>query len=328
MNCEGSTGLSCPNCGWNDVRVSYHARFWDRALVLLFLVPLRCRKCRNRFYRLAFMVRRGASSEAPEVEMRSALPVMTSPRMQPASAVPLAAPLPVVPFPVVPFPVVPFPAAVVAFLAAPFPAAPFPVAAFPVVPFQDAEAPPLSQSLAVPAETTLVTTETPAEIPAETPPQAIETTPPTVLLVDEDAAMRRMLAMLLNREGYTVRHAADSGEAIAELSANGIDVVVANLNDDEQPVVIRKWRSAHPKLSIIALSSGMETKVSLNGTPESNLLTLPLPSRPRNVVQAVRALLDLSRIEASRIGPSRAEASHAMRCAPPSFAHTPRTATG
>jgi CheY-like chemotaxis protein len=209
--------------------------------------------------------------------------------------------------------VVPFPAAVVA----------FPVVPIPVSPFQDAEPPPLSQSLAVPAEITRVTIEKSGETPAETSLLAAEIPPPTVLLVDEDAAMRKLLAMLLNREGYTVRHAADSGEAIAELSENGIDVVIANLNDDEQPVVIRKWRSAHPELSIIALSSGMETKAALNGAHESNLLTLPLPSRPRNVVQAVQALLDLSRIEPARIEPSRA-----TRCAPPSFAHTPRTAIG
>src|SRR5580658_6217184 len=78
MNHGWSTGLSCPQCGWNDVRVSYHARFLDYALAFLILTPLRCRKCRLRFYRPWFMVRRAASSGVPEVETRSALPAISS----------------------------------------------------------------------------------------------------------------------------------------------------------------------------------------------------------------------------------------------------------
>jgi CheY-like chemotaxis protein len=152
--------------------------------------------------------------------------------------------------------------------------------------------------------------------------------PPTVLLVDEDAAMRKLLAMLLHREGYTVRHAADAREATADLSANGVDLVVANLSDDKQPVVIQKWLSTYPELSIIALSSGTEAKVALNEAAADNLLTLPLPSRPRDVVQAVRALLDRSRTRALHLEPARIEPSRATQCAPPSFAHTPRTGTG
>jgi DNA-binding response OmpR family regulator len=176
-----------------------------------------------------------------------------------------------------------------------------------VVPTPDPQALPLSQSPALPHDPTLLAPET----------------PPTVLLVDADAAMRKLLAMLLHREGYAVRHAADSDQATAALSANAIDLIVANLSDEEQPVVIRKWRSAHPELSIVALSNATETQVALNGTSEHNLLTLPLPSRPRNVVQAVRTLLDRSRMQPARIGPSRA-----TQCAPQSSARTPRIATG
>jgi len=260
------------------------------------------------------MVRRAASSDAPEVEMRSALPVMTTLRTLAASAVSLDAPLPVAPSPVVllsavPFPVVPISDGVRNLDVCPN---------LDVVPTPDAQAAALSQPpAALPPDATLITTETLAE-----------TDPPTVLLVDEDAAMRKLLAMLLHREGYAVRHAADPGEAMAELSADGIDVVVANLSDDEQPVVIRKWLSAYPELSIIALSSGTETKVSLNGTSENNLFTLPLPSRPRDVVQAVQALLDSSQADSSGRVPARIEPSRATQCAPPSFAHTPRIAIG
>ena len=248
--------------------------------------------------------------------MRSAFPAIPRPRTQPVPAVPLVTePLPLDPSPVVLLPVVPFPVV-------PFPVVPVldVVPILDVVPTPDAQALPISPAPpAVPPDATLIA----LEIPAATLMPAVETTPPTVLLVDEDAAMRKLLAMLLHREGYAVCHAADSDQATAALSVNEVDVIVANLSDDEEPVVIGKWLSAYPDLSVIALSSGTETNVSLNGTSEHNLLTLPLPSRPRTVVQAVRTLLDRSRMEPARIGPSRA-----TRCARPLFAHTPHTAIG
>jgi CheY-like chemotaxis protein len=304
VNRRESTGLSCPQCGWNDVRVSYHARLWDYVLAVLILAPLRCRKCRLRFYRPWYMVRRAASGPAPEVETRSAapavetrstLPVVIIPRTQPVSDIPLATSMPVVQGPFVPTPdAVPTPD---------------------VVPSSDVALPVPQQPL--------------AETPAATPIPTAETKPPTILLVDRDAAMRKLLAMLLHREGYAVRHAADSSQAMAALSASGVDVVVANLSDEEQPILIREWRSAHPELGIIALTGGTETKISLNRTSKNNFLTLPLPSRPRDVVQAVQALLDGSRTtKALRMEPPRIEPSRATQCAPQSSAHTPRRATG
>jgi CheY-like chemotaxis protein len=203
---------------------------------------------------------------------------MISPLTQPVSDLPLAASMPVVPFPVVQYPFVP------RLHVGPIPDA---------IPIPDAV---LTPDIVPTPEDVLPVSQPPVvETTAATSVMAAETTPPTVLLVDGDAAMRKLLAMLLHREGYAVRQAADSAQALAALSANGIDVVVANLSDDEQPGLIRKWRSVHPDLGIIELSSGTETKLSLNGTSKNNLLTLPLPSRPSKVVQAVQALLDSSR---------------------------------
>jgi hypothetical protein len=66
-------GISCPKCGWSSVRVSDRAGVLDRAAWLIFLSPLRCRKCRLRYYRPWFVARR-------------ALPVFDKP-------VPMAAPV-------------------------------------------------------------------------------------------------------------------------------------------------------------------------------------------------------------------------------------------
>jgi CheY-like chemotaxis protein len=64
------TGISCPNCGWSDVRVAKGGRLLDRLLGVFAMAPLRCRKCRLRFYRPWFRLHGATSTAARPVETR------------------------------------------------------------------------------------------------------------------------------------------------------------------------------------------------------------------------------------------------------------------
>jgi hypothetical protein len=64
--------LMCPNCGWSDVRLSRREGLGDFLARVAFLLPLRCRKCRLRFYRPRFLARyadtyEGEPHSAPSV---------------------------------------------------------------------------------------------------------------------------------------------------------------------------------------------------------------------------------------------------------------------
>ncbi len=203
MNRAESKGIFCPNCGWSDFRVSQDLHFTDRLLSLFAFAPLRCRKCRRRFYRPWFML--NPSNEASFVRTR------TLPRPRIAASI---------------------------------------------------------------IETSILPLK--HEAPLLAPP-ACPRVPHSVLLVDEDRAMRKLLAMLLTREGFTVHHAEHSDAAMDELAANRIDVVIANLKEDQRSRTIEKWRAAHPEL------------------PMDKVLMLPLLSRPRTVVQAVQTIVSASR---------------------------------
>ena len=41
----------CPNCGWQDVRISRSKGAIDSVLGALGVLPFRCRSCSHRFYR-------------------------------------------------------------------------------------------------------------------------------------------------------------------------------------------------------------------------------------------------------------------------------------
>ena len=52
---------------------------------------------------------------------------------------------------------------------------------------------------------------------------------PRVLVVDDEANLRKVLAATLRREGYEVATASDGDAALAEIEESGADVVVTDL---------------------------------------------------------------------------------------------------
>jgi len=50
-----------------------------------------------------------------------------------------------------------------------------------------------------------------------------------ILVVEDDRAIRRLLKMVLQREGYRVQEAADGVEAVLQLGLNEYDVIVLDL---------------------------------------------------------------------------------------------------
>ncbi len=45
--------ITCPRCGWSKARPSVQKGVVDAIARMLLLAPIRCRSCRNRFYRFA-----------------------------------------------------------------------------------------------------------------------------------------------------------------------------------------------------------------------------------------------------------------------------------
>ena len=81
---------------------------------------------------------------------------------------------------------------------------------------------------------------------------------PVALIVDDNAAMRGLLARLLTREGYRVLQAADGVEAMDVIRAAGahVDIVIADvlmpeMSGDE---LARQLRAERPDLPIVFVS--------------------------------------------------------------------------
>ena len=83
-----------------------------------------------------------------------------------------------------------------------------------------------------------------------------------ILIVDDDAAIRRTLQAIFRRSGYDVMLACDGNEAVRLWRTHGGDLVITDLHMPEKDGIetIIELLSHSPGVRIIAMSGGGQTK--------------------------------------------------------------------
>jgi DNA-binding NtrC family response regulator len=83
-----------------------------------------------------------------------------------------------------------------------------------------------------------------------------------IMIVDDDASIRRTLQILLTKAGYEVIQACDGSEAIKLWRDRGGDLVITDLHMPEKDGIetIIELLSHTPGVRIIAMSGGGQTK--------------------------------------------------------------------
>ncbi len=116
----------------------------------------------------------------------------------------------------------------------------------------------------------------------------------TVLVVEDDAAVRSASAVLLRRAGYTVIEAEQATTALHRLAAGGVDVVVSDvvMPGMHGATFARRVQALHPGIPV-RLMSGYTDDEQLSqvvGTPGIAFLAKPFTQAA--LLRAVRGLLD------------------------------------
>ena len=62
-----------------------------------------------------------------------------------------------------------------------------------------------------------------------------------ILLVDDDAQVRKMLKITLEREGYSITEAGDGTQAVQVYDADGIDLVITDIVMPRRKASRRSW---------------------------------------------------------------------------------------
>jgi nitrogen-specific signal transduction histidine kinase len=128
--------------------------------------------------------------------------------------------------------------------------------------------------------------------PRRTPPKGTE----TILLVEDDEAVRRFVRDVLVRNGYTVHEAASGGEAVnvARPNAAAIDLVLSDVVMPEMSgsVLRRRLGALGVKARVLFMSGHSADAVAVRGVEAGNGTFLQKPFTPGDLLFKVRRVLD------------------------------------
>jgi len=118
-----------------------------------------------------------------------------------------------------------------------------------------------------------------------------------ILVVDDDASIRRTLSILLTKAGYEVTQASDGSEAVRLWRDRGGDLVITDLHMPEKDGIetIVELLSHTPGIRIIAMSGGGQTKrLDLLGNVAllGSILTIEKPFTLAEMMTTVSRALD------------------------------------
>jgi PAS domain S-box-containing protein len=157
----------------------------------------------------------------------------------------------------------------------------------------------------LPLERRAVTRQPPSPVPATSPIYAA-----TIMIVDDDASVRRPLQAGLERWGYTVITAADGAEALRLIARAGAapdlvvsDVVMPEMSGAELAAALRQ---SHPELPVLFMSGYSESEVLHQGIEEG---TMKLIRKPFSLVELGEQI-------------RQALASHLPSASPPPSTHS------
>ena len=115
---------------------------------------------------------------------------------------------------------------------------------------------------------------------------------PTILLVDDEDSVRKVLAFPLERDGYLVVQAADGEEALARFAAQPIDLVVLDIMLPKlDGLEVCKRLRATSSVPIIMLSARAEEVDRILGLEFGADDYVTKPFSPRELVSRVRSVL-------------------------------------
>src|SRR6266545_591872 len=120
----------------------------------------------------------------------------------------------------------------------------------------------------------------------------------TILVVDDDAVARQLLADALRKEGYDVEIAASGSDAIALGHAKRFDVVLTDIKMGEVDglAVLREFRQRSPETAIVLLTAFGSMDGAVEAIKQGAYDYLAKPFKKEDIKLVVRRSLDHSRL--------------------------------
>lgn len=119
---------------------------------------------------------------------------------------------------------------------------------------------------------------------------------PSVLIVDDEPNIRRMVGALLSAEGYDVRDAADGATGLALTDASEPDVALVDLmmpGDLDGLALLQKLRERRPDMPVVMMSGRAALTDAVRATKLGAFTFLEKPLTPEGVLLALASAFEL-----------------------------------
>ena len=138
----------------------------------------------------------------------------------------------------------------------------------------------------------------------------------TVLLIDDDKAVRKTIGSILSRQGYRVLEATDGQHGIELMQWRDVDVVVTDLVMPRREGLGTTWhvRMHYPDVPVIAISGGEQLGMAQQMGASA---TLEKPFEPQCLLEAIddALLRQAAKPRYPRLRPRRATTADLEACA-------------
>jgi len=118
----------------------------------------------------------------------------------------------------------------------------------------------------------------------------------TLLIVENEAAIRNLLQMALRKNGYTVLAAESGREALDLVSTHSgpIHLLITDvmMPDIDGPELVRRLSAIRPETRALFMSGYMDDALGEQGVLPSSVNFIQKPFSPSTIAQKVRDILD------------------------------------
>jgi CheY-like chemotaxis protein len=130
----------------------------------------------------------------------------------------------------------------------------------------------------------------------QAPPVSTDAGGETVLVVEDEDAVRKLLRRILERAGYTVLEAADAVEGTRQFHAQAVDLIILDvgLPDMSGADLAESLLRTAPATRVLLLSGYTEEEIG-ERVRHLGVAFLPKPFTPQDVLSAVAAVISRDR---------------------------------
>lgn len=116
-----------------------------------------------------------------------------------------------------------------------------------------------------------------------------------ILICDDEASIRRVLQMWLERQGYTVIARNNGAEALAAFEANEIDLIISDMNMPQmsgRELAEAVRQRGFDRLPFLLLSARCDQSRLTEELAAFDVTVFSKPFMPSRIVDTVRAMLE------------------------------------